>query len=546
MIAAQSVADFLRRRPLARIRALYAAAQGWRGAALLALTGAVAALAHAPFHLFPALIVGLVGLIWTLDGAARQPRPLRAGFWRAFAFAFGYFLAGTFWVVLAFWNRGPAWVLLAPFAQGIGVAWLALPWAAAGALQARYAGRGASRALVLALLLFAAETLRGLGDFAFPWNLPAHVWAGGGAISQSASVIGASGLSLLTLIAFCTPAALVGRGAAAQRVAPVFAALLVFAGLYAGGARRLDAAVETLEPGVRLRIVQAAISQRDKWAEGNEEAVRDRYLALTAQPGLSEVTHVLWPEGALPLYLLEDGATLSGLSVRLRDGAVLLAGTATRREDETGRVRYYNSVTALAFPDGRPRLTGLYDKVRLVPFGEYIPLSGVIDAFGVSSLSQMVEGYSPGIGAVTIAIPGAPPVAPLICYEIVFPRFAPRGGERPGWLLNLSNDSWFGPTAGPRQHLNIARYRAIEEGLPVARAASGGLSGVIDPWGRARFLVEPDAEGAFDAPLPVALEPTFFARRGAMGAAGIFLIALIAGLGWRYSDRRQAQKTAQA
>src|SRR5690606_8817159 len=160
----------------------------------------------------------------------------------------------------------------------------------------------------------------------------------------------------------------------------------------------------------------------------------------------------------------------------------------------------------------------------LVPFGEYIPLSGVIDAFGVSGLSQMVEGYSSGIGPVTLSIPDAPSVAPLVCYEIVFPRFTPRGADRPGWIVNLSNDSWFGPTAGPRQHLNIARYRAIEEGLPLARAASGGLSGVIDPWGRGQFLVEPRAEGAFDTPLPAALAPTFYARRGGLGVIGLFLL----------------------
>lgn len=493
-----------------QLRAGLNALPRWRRRGVLVLLGVVSALAHAPVFFVPALVIGLTALVWALDGAARGARPMRAGFMTGFAYAFGYFTAGIFWIAFAFFSRGPAFAPFGPLAALGLAALLAVFWGLAGALQARFAGRGPARILLFAVLLFAAEWTRSYLLTGFPWNLPAYVWAGGGAVSQSAALFGAWGLSLLTLIGFQTPALLAGRPLRAGRFAPLLVTLLVFAGLFAWGAQRLAAPQPGEPTGVRLRIVNVDIGQREKWADGNQAMVRDRYIEATGAPGLDRVTHVLWPEGALPLYLLEDGDTLSPLSRLLANGPTLIAGTPRRDTEAPGGTRYYNSIAAISFPDGRPRLDGLYDKVRLVPFGEYIPFADVFRSFGIASLSTMVEGYSHGEGAANIQLDNAPPFAPLVCYEIVYPLFAPRGVRRPAWIANLSNDAWFGPTAGPWQHLNIARYRAIEEGLPVARAASGGWSGVIDALGRAARLVPPEAEGAFDFELPPARPPTLY------------------------------------
>lgn len=522
------VASVVRQLRPARLRARLQSLDGWRGAGVLVLIGGGAALGHAPLFFFPATLAGLTALVWALDGAARGARPAREGFRRAFWFGFGYFLAGAFWIALAFWNRGLAFAPLGPPAAMLLAAGLAAFWGAAGAAQAKYAGRGPERILLLAVTLFLAEWLRGHLFSGFPWNLPGHVWPAGGALSQSAALFGVWGLSLLTLFAFMAPAAALGRGRRLSRFAPLTAAFLIFAGLFADGTMRLSAAEPAFQPGVRLRFVQSALSQREKWEPGAEDRVREHYLQLTGEPGLDAVTHVLWPEGALPSWLLEDGPALNALSGLLGDGPALIAGTPRRTQGPDGETLYFNSVAVLAFPGGRPRLGGLYDKVRLVPFGEFIPFAGFFRSFGIEALSDMVDGYDAGPGAAVIDIPGAPRAAPLVCYEIAFSRFIPRGEMRPEWMINLSNDAWFGPTAGPRQHLNIARYRAIEEGLPVARAASGGVSGVIDAYGRMVMSAEPGATGAFDAPLPAPAPSTPYARYGDIGPLIMLLLAVFA------------------
>ena len=263
---------------------------------------------------------------------------------------------------------------------------------------------------------------------------------------------------------------------------------------------------------MRLRIVQSAITQQEKWADGNQLAVRERYLGLTDAPGLDEVTHILWPEGALPYYMLEHGETLARIGETLSEGQVLMAGINRRDRAETP-VTYYNALALLSFENGIPRSRGLYDKVRLVPFGEVIPWSGLLSFIGFDEFARLQ--FTPGPGAAVMDIPGAPPMMPLICYEAIFPGFVGEmGDDRPGWLFNLSNDAWFGDTSGPEQHLNQARYRAIEFGLPMIRTASRGFSGVIDPFGRMPERIGPSEEGAFDVSLPAALHITVYARFG--------------------------------
>jgi apolipoprotein N-acyltransferase len=518
-----------------RIRARIVTLQKWPRRGLLFGCGAFAALAHAPVFFFPALALGLVVLIWALDGASRDNRPLRAGFGRAFVFALGYFCAGTFWIAFAFFSRGWAFTPFGPFAVLGASILLALFWGMAGAVQARMAGRGAARIIAFALLIFAAEWLRGHVLTEFPWNLPAYVWQGGSAISQSASIYGAWGLSLVSLLVLASPASLAGPAARLGRYVPVLAALLVLAGLYAWGARRLSDSAVTPMQDVRVRLVQIDMPQREKWAAGNEDLVRARYLAATTQAGLDAVTHVIWPEGALPVFLLEDGETLGLIGDQLYGGPVLVAGTARREIDEAGQTRYYNSVAAIRFPTGSPRVTHLYDKVRLVPFGEYIPLAPVFRSLGIDALSNLVDGYSSGPGPDSFEFSDGPPAAILVCYEIVYPGFAPRRENRPGWIINVSNDSWFGPTAGPSQHLNIARYRAIEDGLTVIRSASGGISGAIDPYGRLASRVEPYQEGAHDIVPPNSIEPTVYSRFGntSVTVLGAFFLLLLVGLGSR-------------
>lgn len=507
-----------------RLRAWLTRQHRWVHRGILFVSGAIASLAMAPLHIWPALPIGLCVLLWSADGARHTARPVRSGFLRGFVFGMGYFLAGTFWIAFAFLTRGEGFAALVPLAVPAFAALLAVFWGAAMALYAFAAQRSVWRILVFAASITLMEWIRGHLFGGLPWNLPAYAWPAGGALSQTASWFGVYGLSFLTVFIFSAPAVAIGGRLSAARLMPALAGLALGLILFFSGAIRLANAESAVWPDVRLRIVQTDIGQQEKWEPGGEAMTRQRYLDLTASPGLEDVTHVVWPEGALPTLMLEDGETLGMIGSRLQDGQALLAGVNRRSLTEDGYV-YFNSLAVMHFRQSVPRIDALYDKARLTPFGETIPLSWLVAAVGFDDFARLQ--FTAGSGAYTLDIPNAPPMMPLICYEAIFPGFVRATEERPQWLFNLSNDAWFGVTAGPRQHYNQARYRTIESGLPMVRSASRGVSGVIDPFGRALVEIEPDAEGAYDVDLPAALTAPPYAHWG--DAPILILLVLIFG-----------------
>ncbi|PWE18324.1 apolipoprotein N-acyltransferase [Marinicauda salina] len=512
-------------RSLRRTRARLRLLREWRAGAALFVLGALSVLAHAPFFLQPALLVALVALVLLLDDARRGPRPIASGFFRGWAFAAGMFLAGTWWVSNAFLVSAAdhAWLLWAPLVLMPGG--LALFWGAAGAVYVRFSRPGPARIAVFAAAFMTVELLRSWVLSGFPWNLPGHVWPAGGAMSQAAALIGAAGLSAVTLYAFAAPAALFGAGARAARWTPPVAGAVLLAALFGYGGMRLATAPPSAESGEIVRVVQLTVPQREKIYDNRSE-ILERYLALSAGPGLADVDAVVWPEGAVPAYILREPDIIDRLAEVFPVGARLITG-APRAETEGETTRYFNSLLVIDFTQAGPRLSAHYDKARLVPFGEGNPVRGVTELFGFQSLSTNSPFYTPGPGPRTLDVEGLPPFAPLICYEVIYPRYAPRGAERPEWLLNISNDAWYGNSAGPRQHLNQARYRAIEEGLPMIRAASSGVSGMITPYGREGLLMPLDVDEAFDIRLLEDLNETFYAKYGDLPWAGGAIILLL-------------------
>ena len=288
--------------------------------------------------------------------------------------------------------------------------------------------------------------------------------------------------------------------------------MLVLSGVYAFGAARLSDAQINTRPGQVLRIVQAHFTQAEKTYE-NRGAILERYLEMSARDGLDGVSAVIWPEVAIPAYLQQEPELVSRISEVFAGGPPLLMG-AVRYDYEGETVRYFNSFFVTEFDTGLAEVTGVYDKTRLVPFGEGNPIRAVTELFGFSSLSTNSPFYTPGEGPRVLSARGLPPFAPLICYEAIYPRYGVTGAQRPAWLLNVSNDAWFGHSSGPRQLVNQTRYRAIEAGLPVVRGALAGVSGGVDPFGRTLTLLPIDAEETLDIPLVAELPETFYARRG--------------------------------
>ncbi len=508
-----------------------ASLRGWRRALFALSLGVVSVLAFAPFHFWPLLFFTLPSFVWLLDGIAGDEPGTAKPKWRQAAlagwwFGFGFFVGGLYWVGFAFFVEADRFAWLAPLGVAAFPAALAIFFALASAAGVVFWRPGIRRVFVLTAAMFAAEWLRGHILTGFPWNLWGYALAGNDALAQSASLFGIYGLTLIALLVFLSPAALAGmtaRDGARSWVLPAICLGLLALG-WAWGTFRLSGATDEVHPDIRLRIVQANVPQAEKWKPENRQWIFDRLLSLSKKPkdgadGATSVTHLIWPETALPILFMLNNRILysdarEAFAKLIPDGQTLIMGAerveGTKRPDGRYHVdRVFNSLFVVG-PDAR--VLDIYDKTHLVPFGEYLPFEETLGAIGIKQLTHMNSGFASGSARRLVAAPGAPPFSPYICYEAIFPGRVPSGSGRPGWLLNLTNDAWFGNSTGPYQHLHQARIRAIEEGLPLVRAANTGISAVIDAHGRITASLPLNEIGIIDQALPVAVPPPPYAR----------------------------------
>lgn len=500
---------------------------------LLALAaGLAAALAHPPFGLLPGLL-GYPLLLWLVD-TADAARPLRSAFWRGWLAGLAYFAVGTWWIAEAFLVDIVAHGWMAPFAVAAMAGGVALFWGAAALAYRLTAVTGLSRVLVFAGVLAGFEWLRGHVLTGFPWNLPGETWRAGSAMSQTAALVGAYGLTWITLATVST--VVLWREGRRGRLA-IGGAAVALLGLFVWGAART---VETPRPSpgpeaLRVRIVQADVKQAAKYDPAHFQRIVDAYTGLTARPYLGgrPADIVIWPEGAIPAavndYLAPGTWTRQAIERSLRPGQVLLVG-AYRYEGTPADVRYFNTLAAVRRTAAGLEPAGVYDKHRLVPFGEFLPLEDLLTRLGVKALVHAPESFATGPAPQPMTVAGLPPFQPLICYESLFPGFTRRGaltsGVAPDFIVNVSNDAWFGRTSGPLQHLNLASYRAIEEGVPILRSTPTGVSAVITALGQvdAGALRLGDT-GVIDATLPLRRSDTFYRRHGDLPFTLLLLVS---------------------
>lgn len=486
------------------------------------LAGLASALGFAPFNLFPLLLLSFAALVLLMDGAVREARPLRAAAWTGWAFGFGQFLLGLHWIGYAFMVDAAAHEWQIPFVAVLFPGGLALFFAAAMAAAAKFWRPGVARIFVFTITYALAEWLRGHILTGFPWNIPAYGWGASLAVLQSAALFGAYTLSLLTVLFGASLAELfAARG---ERRLPI-ATTCLFALIWIGGAIRLGTTDIRDVPNVRLRLVQPDIPQAEKYPR--EYRIRNwrRLIDLSQAPG--DPTIIIWPEAAPPFLLDEQPLALAQIGQMTADKQALMTGALRRDFLENGEVRYANSF----FIYGKAGvLLGTYDKSHLVPFGEYLPFEKTLGKLGLAKLTGIDGSFTPGRGPTSFVVPGAGRVTPLICYEILFPGEVV-GAKRPDWFVNVTDDSWFGPWAGPRQHLLVARVRAIEEGIPVVRVANTGISAIIDPLGRIKRKLGLNKLGVVDGRLPVAIAPTPYSR--IMEWWFLFALCLNVALTWR-------------
>lgn len=477
--------------------------------------GAVAAFGQAPYD-FPLLM--LLGFVGAVKLFQYSPRPGQASA-IGWGFAFGYFLHGWLWLLSPFMVDPERYAWMAPFALVLMCGGLALFWGAAFGLS-RWLS---PKIWPLIFCLPAAEMLRGYIFTGFPWGMFSQalvdIWPG-----QGLAFVGPYGMTLAVVAA----AVFLARPLAI-RLLPRFgqvAAQVAIATCFVVPFKGPEAPLtDTI-----IRLVQPNAAQKDKWDPVLIPEFFDRQLTLTGASTRADEPEpdlVLWAETAIPWLLdMADGA-LSQISFAARGKPVVLG--VQRRSD----LQYYNSAVLLG-PAGEVLQT--YDKHHLVPFGEYIPFGDVMAKVGISSFaSQLGNGYSSGPGAALMDLGALGMALPLICYEAVFARDVNAAPHRPAFLMQLTNDAWFGKGQGPLQHLAQARMRAIEQGLPMARVANTGVSAMIDPWGQITDSLALNTAGFLDAHLPHPRTATPYSRLGEWP----FLILLLIGLGFAAFGRHR-------
>ena len=519
--------------------------RGWRRYLASFVAGALSVLALPPYEFLPLLFVTVPVLVWLLDGVG-EPTPSRRRrvMWRAglvgWWFGFGYFLFGLYWVGNAFLVDAEKFAFLLPVAVTLLPAGLALFTGAAAAAARLFWFQGYRRIAVFAVSWTVFEWLRGHVLTGFPWNLIGESFAGSEALMQAAALVGTYGLSFVALLIVGSPAVIdtrITRGQRAFDTEVLAAPAIALAGLaliWVGGAARLSSAELGYADGVNIRIVHPGTPFSRDWDDPNRLlAIIGQLLRMSSEEtparpqGIDGRTIVVWPENAVPVLLAREPYVLAAIGRMLPEGALLIAGSnrgEAAPDGPSNRLRvFYNSLYVV---NSAGEIAETYDKHHLVPFGEYVPLRHLLGKIGLRQIVQFQGSFDVGPGPRTLALANFPPVGPLICYEVIFPGEVVAPGERPAWLVNLTNDAWFGESAGPYQHFSQVRMRAVEQGLPIVRSANSGISALVDPYGRVVDSLPLHARGVIDVPLPAPLRPTLYARLG-----DLFLLLLLSAAG---------------
>lgn len=503
---------------------------GWRRNLTLFLLGVLATLALPPVFMVPLLIPAFVGLYWL---TANSPTRRRA-FWDGWWWGWGFYISGLYWFAVALLTDPDKFAWLIPFAT-LGLTGIIAIYAGAACwLFAWTKQRGIGGIFCFSVIWTLVEFARGHLFTGFPWNLAGYSFATADAPLQLASLVGAYGLTWLAVWLGTVPAALaepsVSRRRAWATIALSYMALAIGIGwgewrLHQADYAGFSAGTQKSRPV--LRLVQANIAQHHKWDPKLQMKGLREHIRLMRSPGMEKITHFIWPETAVPFVVQADSSLTRLLGQAVPPGKLLITG-AMREEGKEESWRIWNSLLAIGHGGG---IVGTYDKSRLVPFGEFLPLRSLLPDNWLTPVGAV--DFSGGAGPQTMRLPDLPPFSPLICYEAIFPEQAVKPGDRPDFLLNVTNDAWFGFSFGPYQHFHMARMRAVEQGLPMVRVANTGISAAIDSYGRTQYRLGLGEKGVVDfrlqKPQPSA---TVFFRYG-NSLLGLLAALMLVKLIWR-------------
>lgn len=472
------------------------------------LLGVLIGLGHAPFNLPFLLVLAVPFLAYWVAKCQTSKAGFAVGWWAGL----GYFAATLNWIVEPFLVDIQTFGWMAPFALVLMSGGMAMFWAVPFWATVRFGPAGRGGFILLACLWTLSEFARATILTGFPWGLISYVWVDT-PVAQLASILGPHGLGFATLLVLMLPvifAPNVWRGAAIT--------LVILAAAWGLGALRLAKPTALHPDGTIVRLIQPNAEQHLKWDREMRWTFFQRQLGYTGANTLPPPHVIIWPESSMPFFLGEDAEALQMVADAAGDNAEVIAGVL-RREDG----RAFNSLIHL---DQRGGTVSVFDKHHLVPFGEYLPFHNLLSKIGLRMLTDVFDGgFSAGDGPRVIDSVALPAYQPLICYEAIFPRYSADTGTRPDWLVHITNDAWFGSFSGPFQHLAQTQMRAIEQGLPLARAANTGVTAMIDPYGQVIASLGLGRSNFVDVALPAPLPSTIYAKTGEF-----FWLAVVLGL----------------
>ena len=505
---------------------------------LALLAGAFLPLGFAPFYLLPIYYLAMAGFFALLWQAQHQSchkiGHIRRQAWLGFCFGFGQFFVGLIWIGEAFLVEAELFLWILPFAIIFVSAGFALFTALASAVSGALVGRFALPKMAALMSYMLALSLTDWGRAhlltGFPWNQPEQIWSGVLPLAQNLAFWGAHGSALLVMLSAVLLAMARPRMVLLAVLLPLFLAALGGVRLYFYAptlASTTAPALATPFHNLQIILVQPNINQREKWQPQHRQRHIDKVMQLTlsavkAAPQNAQNRLIIWPETALPALLDESSHFADLLRTKLPPDTWVLTGAVRRQATPDRKWAYYNSTQLWHSTDG---LRAVRDKYQLVPFGEYLPLQNWLEAIGLQQLTRLRGGYRAGLPYARITAPDLPLIAPLVCYEAIFPHLSASSGTmpRPDVLINITNDAWFGQYLGPYQHFAQTRLRAIEQGVPLIRVANTGISALFDAQGRVSARLALGQSGTQIIALPPTIAPPLYARFG----DGIYALMLI-------------------
>lgn len=515
---------------------------GWNRYLAALAAGLLSALSMAPLDFSPILFLTIPVFVWILDGVyadgkngwyAALKSPFLCGWW----FGFGYFLMGLWWVGNAFLVEAEEFIWLLPFAVILLPAGLAVFWGIAALLSRLLWSDRWPRVFALVFSFALLEYLRSFVFTGLAWNALGYAAMPLPVFMQSASVVGLHGITAISLLVFAIPLTVLAMpiGLIVGRKMPLLLTVFLISLHLGYGAYKMTGNPTEYEPEVTLRLMQPNIDQKMKFDREQEAGIIQKYLKLseaTSSDGksLAGTDYLIWPESAFPFLLTERRDVLASIGSLLPNGTRLVTGAMRAEPGAAGNPygNVYNSIFLIA---DNGEIVEAADKTHLVPFGEYLPFQATLEDLGFEQLTRLRGGFEAGAARKLLAQGSNHPILPLICYEIIFPSEVRqdfyRSSFAPKWIVNLTNDAWFGFTPGPYQHLRQSIVRGVELGLPVIRVANSGISVVTDASGRILKRLELGQDGIIDSALPKAAATTIYSSFGELPFFGFLFFCLL-------------------